>query len=161
VQRGDTLYSIANKFQTDAESIRVINNLFTDLLRVGQELLVPTTRDVTDLPAIPNVTVYTVQRGDTLWGVARRYGVTISELKNANNLTNDTIFIGQKLLVPITQPLIPQMGTDFYIVRPNDTLWAIANRYGTTVDQLMAMNNLTSNVLRIGQILIVPIQTNM
>lgn len=153
VQRGDTLYAIANKFGTDVSILRDINNLTTDVLRVGQELLVPTTREITNFPVQPNVTVYTVRSGDTLWSIARRFGATIGEIKMLNNLTSDLVSIGQQLLVPFAQPLKPAEGTVLYVVKAGDTLWAVANKFRTTVDELRRMNNLTNDLLRVGQIL--------
>lgn len=158
VKRGDTLNNIANTFGSDVSTIIQINGLNTDILRVGQELLVPTTKEITNFSLVPNVTLYRVRVGDNLWAIARNFGTTVSELKNANNLQNDIIYVGQQLLVPIIQPLSPSPGTDYYIVKRGDTLWAIANKYGTSVNDLKNLNNLTSDILTTGQILAVPIK---
>ncbi len=97
---------------------------------------------------------YTVSSGDTLYAIANKYGVSVDELKLANNLSSNTLSIGQVLIIPsIEKPETPN--ENIYIVKSGDTLYAIANQYGMTVDELKALNNLTSNTLSIGQKLVV------
>ena len=97
---------------------------------------------------------YTVSSGDTLYAIANKYGVSVDELKLANNLSSNTLSIGQVLIIPsIEEPETPN--ENIYIVKSGDTLYAIANQYGMTVDELKALNNLTSNTLSIGQKLVV------
>ena len=97
---------------------------------------------------------YTVVKGDTLYGIASRYNMTVQELKDLNNLTTNTISVGQKLLVnkSTTQPT--------YTVVKGDTLYSIANKYNTTVSELKNLNNLTSNTLSIGQQLLIPTKSS-
>lgn len=99
-----------------------------------------------------NVTEYTVRSGDTLWLIANRYGTTVDALKRLNGLTSDILQIGQVLRIPL-----PQSQQYFeYTVRSGDTLWLLANRYGTTVDAIKRLNGLYSDALSIGQILRIP-----
>jgi LysM repeat protein len=105
--------------------------------------------------AQPGVTTYTVQPGDSLTGVAARYGVTIDALAAANNLTVTTrLQVGQQLVIPVTGA--PQPVTT-YVVQRGDTLAAIARRFNTTVQNLVALNGI-ANINRIvaGQRLNVP-----
>lgn len=97
---------------------------------------------------------YTVQRGDSLWSIAKKFGVTVNELKDANNLSSNTLSIGQLLKIP-TQEQEPTT-SDTYIVKSGDSLYSIAQKYNTTVDELKKLNNLTSNLLSIGQSLKIP-----
>ena len=92
---------------------------------------------------------YIVQKGDTLYSVARRYGISVDELKKMNNLVNNVISIGQKLLVGKLSD------NSYYIVQKGDTLYSVARRYGISVDELKKMNNLVNNVISIGQKLLV------
>ena len=95
-----------------------------------------------------NGSTYTVKSGDSLWSIARKYDTTVSELQNLNNLTSTTLQVGQVLQLPSTTT-----SGQTYIVKAGDSLWNIANRFGTTVDVIKEKNNLTNNNLTIGQIL--------
>ncbi len=100
----------------------------------------------------PGTIEYTVQAGDTLWAIARRYGTTVDVLKSYNGLTSDMLRIGQVLKIPASQtPSYTE-----YTVRAGDTLWAIARTYGTTVDAIQKLNGLTGDVINIGQVLKIP-----
>lgn len=95
---------------------------------------------------------YTVRAGDTLWLLANRYGTTVDAIKRLNGLSSDILQIGQVLRIPSEQP----SGYFNYTVRAGDTLWLLANRYGTTVDAIRRLNGLNSDNLQIGQALRIP-----
>ena len=95
---------------------------------------------------------YTVKAGDSLWLIAQRYGTTVDAIKQANDLTSDVIQIGQVLRIPVSQEPYVE-----YTVKAGDSLWLIAQRYGTTVDSIKQANGLTSNLLRVGQVLRIPV----
>ena len=97
---------------------------------------------------------YTVQRGDSLWSIAKKFGVTVNELKDANNLSSNILSIGQLLKIPTQEQ--ETTTSDTYIVKSGDSLYSIAQKYNTTVDELKKLNNLTSNLLSIGQSLKIP-----
>lgn len=147
VQAGDTLYSIARKFDTTVDNIRNLNNLTGNILFVGQQLIVPSMGS-TDT----NTQFYVVKRGDTLYSIANSYGISVNELKRLNNLLSDVLSVGQTLLVPVVGSNIYQT----YIVKRGDTLYSIAREYGVSVDDIKRLNNLTSNILSIGQQLLIP-----
>lgn len=92
---------------------------------------------------------YIVKKGDTLYDIARKYGVTVDELKNANNLTSNNLSIGINLIIPTSSIETPSVNT--YIVKKGDSLYKIANMYGMSVNELKSLNNLTTNLLNIGQ----------
>jgi peptidoglycan hydrolase-like protein with peptidoglycan-binding domain len=96
--------------------------------------------------------VYTVKSGDTLWLLANRFGTSVDAIKRLNGLTGDNLQIGQVLRIPSEQ------SSDYfnYTVRSGDTLWLLANRFGTTVDAIKRLNGLTSDNLQIGQALRIP-----
>lgn len=154
VQKGDSLWSIANKYGITVDKLKDINNLKSNLISVGQKILVKDTSSSLDVGIY-----YTVNSGDTLYGIANKYGLTVDELKKMNNLTNNNLTINQKLLVGGTSEVTPD-GYDTYIVKKGDSLWLIASKNGTTVDKLKDINNLKSNLLSVGQKLLIPKQNN-
>ena len=99
---------------------------------------------------------YTVQPGDTLWLLSRRYNTTVDAIKKLNGLTGDTLYIGQVLKIPSSQaePYLE------YTVQAGDTLWLLSRRYGTTVDAIKKLNGLSGDVINIGQILKIPLDNN-
>ena len=103
----------------------------------------------------PGVTEYVVRSGDTLWLLAQRFGTTVDAIKRLNGLTSDNLSIGQVLKIPAGAST--GGGSYFeYTVRPGDTLWLLAQRFGTTVDAIKSLNGLSSNILNIGQVLRIP-----
>ena len=97
--------------------------------------------------------IYTVVKGDTLSKIASEFNTTVAELKRLNNLTSDLLQIGQVLFIPVTA-ITPTYET--YTVKKGDSLWSIAKDNNTSVEELKLINNLTSNLLSIGQELILP-----
>lgn len=95
---------------------------------------------------------YTVRSGDTLWLLANRFGTTVDAIKRLNGLSSDNLQIGQVLKIPSGQ----SQQYFNYTVRSGDTLWLLANRFGTTVETIRQLNGLTGNMLRIGQVLRIP-----
>ena len=152
VQSGDSLWSISKKFGISVDKLKDINNLNSNLLSIGQKLLVKDTSSSDDVGVY-----YTVKAGDTLYGIANEYGLSVDELKTINNLKNNNLSVGQKLLISGTGEVIGD-GADYdtYIVKSEDNLYAIARKYGISVDKLKDINNLSSNLLSIGQKLLVP-----
>ena len=84
VKKGDTLWDLANKYNTSVSTIKSLNNLSTNVLQIGQKLKLPNN-------------YYIVKKGDSLWKIAKEYNTTINNLIKLNNLKNSTIFVGQKL----------------------------------------------------------------
>lgn len=100
-----------------------------------------------------NTIRYVVQAGDSLWLIAQRYQTTVNAIKSLNGLTGDRLSIGQVLQIPA-----PQGGSVLtYTVKSGDSLWKLAQTYGTTVDAIKRANNLTGDALSIGQVLRIPL----
>lgn len=146
VKSGDTLYAIANKYNTTVDHLKKINNLTSNNLSIGQILKLSTTDQNT----------YTVKPGDTLYKIATKNNTNVQALKELNNLANDTLLLGQTLLLPTTEIIEIPTTNITYTVQKGDTLYVIAKKYDTTVDQIKKLNNLTTNTLSIGQILKIP-----
>lgn len=92
VKSGDTLYSIARKFNITVNELKQANNLTNNNLSINQELVIPTENI--------NQQTYTVQKGDTLYSIARKFNVSVNNLKDINNLSSTLLSIGQTLLIP-------------------------------------------------------------
>lgn len=134
VKKGDTLYSIAHKYNTTVNNIKSLNNLSNDNLYVGQKLKLNNSEDY-----------YIVKKGDTLYSIASQYNTSVVDIKKLNNLTSNIINVGDTLYIP----------SNYYIVVNGDTLYSIARKYNTTVDEIKRNNNLSNNNLYIGQKLII------
>lgn len=151
VEKGDSLWSIANKFNTTVANLKSLNNLSSNLLQIGQKLKINATK------VDQSNEYYSVKKGDTLYSIATKNNLTVPELKNLNNLKSDNLSIGQTLLIKKT----PKENTNIttYTVKKGDTLYSIARKYNTTVNAITTLNNLTSNNLSIGQTLKIPVST--
>ena len=149
VQSGDSLYKIANKYNTTVDAIKQLNNLDNNLLSIGQTLSIPTTQDIEEIPT-ENYFNYNVVSGDSLYSIARKFDTSIDAIKTINNLTSNLLSVGQILKIPTTST-----SEKTYVVKSGDSLYSIAKKFNLTVDELKQLNNLTSNLLNIGQILII------
>ncbi len=154
VQKGDSLWKIANNFGVSVDSIIQANNLSGTNLSIGQQLIIPST--TTTPPSTPpeedTTQLYVVKSGDSLWSIARQFNTTVAEIRRENNLTTDVLQVGQLLRIPGSGGNNDMI----YYVKSGDSLWKIANQFGTTVDEIKNKNGLTTNVLQIGQQLIIP-----
>lgn len=158
VKKGDSLYSIANKNNITVDELKKINNLTSNMLSIGQVLKLPTQDKVEE------ITMYTVQKGDSLYSIAKKFGITVDEIKSLNNLTSNNLAIGEQLMIKGStgdEPINPEeecIGTGYaepqyimHTVKRGDSLYTIARRYNTSVDNIKALNNLTNNNLTIGE----------
>ncbi|MBT8799972.1 LysM peptidoglycan-binding domain-containing protein [Lactobacillus delbrueckii subsp. bulgaricus] len=106
---------------------------------------------------------YTVVKNDTLWGLSKKYGVSVSDLKKANGVSGHLIYVGQKLQIPTkstkatktaktstSTSTVDTTSTTHTVVK-GDTLWSLAKKYGVSVSALMKANNLSSSTILIGQ----------
>lgn len=163
VQSGDTLFSIAMRYNTTPELLMAFNGLFSPTIYIGQLLTVPSAptgaapapTGAAPAPAASSGTVV-VQEGDTLFSLATRHGMTVAKLKALNGLTTDYIYIGQVLKVSgnAAPPApVPPASSDTIVVQEGDTLFSIATRHGMTVANLKALNGLSTDYIDIGQVL--------
>lgn len=145
VKKGDSLWSIARKYNLSVNELKALNNLSSNGLSVGQRLIV----------GKESSNDYVVSAGDTLWAIARKFNVSIDDIKALNNLSSNNLSIGMTLKIP---PYSNKKNeeTNVYVVKSGDSLWSIARMFNSTVDEIKSLNGLKSNVLRIGQRLVVP-----
>jgi membrane-bound lytic murein transglycosylase D len=184
VRRGENLTSIARRYGVPVETLRQANNLRGSTIHPGDMLVVPGVPSTAAEPAAattlaearPGITaqlperqpaaasakprVYTVKRGDTLWGVARKHGITVPALASANGLSaSSQLTAGARLEIPGAGGKAPPPGESTrmsYKVRNGDTLSEIAEKFKVSVRQLMTWNGLqSSSTLYVGQRIVV------
>lgn len=146
VKKGDTLYSIAQRYNITVDELKKQNQLSTNQLTIGQSLILPSTSFVT----------YTVQKGDTLYKIASQYNTTVDILKKLNNLSSNILSIGQKIKLPSTEIINIPASLETYTVKSGDTLYSIAKKFDTTVDKIKSQNSLSADALTVGQVLKIP-----
>jgi peptidoglycan DL-endopeptidase LytE len=181
VESGDTLWRLSQEHKTTVAALKSTNGLTSDFLRVGQVLTLPGTTKLTNTEPTPTKvstpkptsqeTTYIVKSGDSLWVIARAHKTSVEELKKLNGLTNDLIQVGQKLTVKkevvtstrsnesngsVQQPVQQSTNigsTTVYKVKAGDSLWKIGNQFNLTIAEIKVVNNLKSDMLKIGQVL--------
>ena len=150
VRRGDTLSEIAARFGTTVNELVRLNNIADpDRIYEGDRLIIRA--------GTGDGNTYTVQRGDTLSEIAARFGTTVNELVRLNNIADrDRIYPGQVLILRESGSVTPPSGATTYTVQRNDNLTEIAARFGTTVAELVRLNNIANpNLIYPGQVLII------
>ena len=173
VKAGDSLYSIAQRYNTTVGAIIDLNNLQNSNLSIGQVLRIPETYTPEDQIVLPQYINYTVKKGDNLYSIARANNVSIDTIMKDNGLTSNNLSIGQNLRIRVTGESLEIeecIGPDYtppettssitYIVKKGDNLYSIANRYNTSVTAIMNLNGLTNANLSVGQQLKIPSTTS-
>jgi len=160
VRRGDTLGSIAARVGSTIAALVERNGLANpNLIRVGQVLSLPGAAAPAPTTApVGGAQHHVVRAGDTISGVAARYGISQQQLIDANGLTGGRIYVGQRLslLPPVAAPAAPA-GSRTHQVTAGETLARIAQRYGTTINAIQTANGIRDpNLVVIGRTLTIP-----
>ena len=156
VKPGDSLYSIARKYNTTVQDIINLNYLKNNNLSVGQVIRIPENYFKLDEMTMPNYISYTVKPGDTLYSIAANNGVSVDTIISDNVLPNNSLSVGQVIRIPENYFKPDEMTMPNYIsytVKPGDTLYSIAANNGVSVDTIISDNVLPNNSLSVGQVL--------
>jgi len=128
IQHGDTLRSIANKFNTDEAIIMELNNLpYPDMIREGREIIVPLNKE-------QYFDYYTIKQGDNLYAIARKYNINPDLLALLNGIEKeDYIYPNQEIL-------IPKKNFSYYVTTEGDTLELISKKFSNTPNEIINEN---------------------
>lgn len=160
VKKGETLLDLSKTYKVSLTALKRANNLETTLINEGQKLKVKNLELPTepmlgnnDEAMVMSSDFHIVEKGNTLYSLSKQYGLSVTELKQLNDLDSNLIKVGQKLKVKGV-PSSPQNDNKItYTVKKGDNLFRIALNNGTTVEALKKLNGLTGNTIKIGQIL--------
>ena len=145
VRRGDTLTGIADKHNVSISDLKGWNNLSNSKINVGQRIEIYTDGRSAPTPE-PKSTTYRVKRGDTLSEIASKHRVTVSQLRQWNNIRGSNIRVNQQINIHSGQTQVRS-----HTVKSGDTLIGIAQQYGVSVANIKEWNSLSSNTIRVGQ----------
>ncbi|NVJ57529.1 MAG: N-acetylmuramoyl-L-alanine amidase [Vibrionaceae bacterium] len=158
VSKGESLSVIAKKYGTSTSAIKQANKLKSNSIRIGQVLTIPGGKVQIKVPEISNPVetrriTHVVQRGEYLGMIASRYKVSVANIKRENKLKSDTLKLGQKLQITVSMKDQPVRK---HKVKRGEFLGKIASQYNISVSSLRKANNLRSDSLAVGQVLIIP-----
>ncbi|MBR6821445.1 MAG: LysM peptidoglycan-binding domain-containing protein [Bacilli bacterium] len=130
IRYGDTLSSIASKFNTKESTIMELNNIpFPDMIREGKEIIVPIKKE-------KYFEYYTIEKGDNLYSIARRYNINPDLLAILNGLNSDDY------IYPNQQILIPKSNYSYYVTKDGDTLDIVSKRFNISPKELIDNNDI-------------------
>ncbi|GAB4129593.1 MAG: hypothetical protein Fur0015_03510 [Ignavibacteriales bacterium] len=174
VRKGDTFSGVAEKFGVTVNQLKAWNGISSNKLLVGQILKVGNaSSEISEQIGKTSGNRYTVKKGDTLGKIALNYNVSIAQLKQWNKLDDNVVKVGQKLIIngnssgervieeksvavsDQTPTKVKSAKNKIYIVKKGDSLGEIAEKNNLTINELKSLNNLKSNVVKIGQKLII------
>lgn len=171
VKKGDTLYSIAKKYDISVEEIKKINGIQDNSISVGQILKIPTNKELNfsqtlktseNFPSQENnqILYHKVKKGETLYSLSKRYGIPLQELKKLNNLKTTKLKVGQT--IKISQNLVKtekkpeEKEFILYEVKEGDTLRTISLKHNVPIELIKNLNDIKDNVIFVGQKLKIP-----
>ncbi len=168
VVEGDCFWTIANKMGVDVDALQSANpGVDFEALQIGEQIVIPgndTGETYYNNGYSGQTFSYTVMSGDSLWSIADSFGTDVDSIRSASGLNSDFLQVGQVLTIPGSEPsydtgyTVPApAGQSFsYTVAYGDSLWLLADRYGTSVDSIKSASGLNHDSLQVGQVLTIP-----
>ena len=160
ITKGDNLWSLAVKYDTEVDIIREINYLRTDVLSIGSTLLIPLGK--TESNKFIPYEMYIVSEGDSLWKIARKYNLEVKDLARMNSINeNSYLYLGQQLTVGnknIHRNIESKKRTILYSVKQGDSLYKIAELFDVSIKNIKEINKMNNDSLMPGQIIKVSIK---
>lgn len=159
VQKGETLMDISSDYKVPINTLKRLNNLETTIVNEGQQLIISgnlkakSSKGHLDAKYDSTSKYHVVQRGETLYSLAKQYDLSLSELKEQNGIKTDLLKEGQKLIISTEDAQEVSVDAKMVIVQKGDTLFSLARQYDTSVAELKRLNNLKDNTIVIGQTL--------
>ena len=164
VEPGDTLMGIASKFGVPLSTIERYNGLNGySILKVGEKITIPGRNNANTNYAANNSgsnTVYTVEPGDTLMGIASKYGVSLAAIERYNGLNGYSILkVGEKITIPgingsqktYGQSTFGNAALSYIIVKPGMTLWSISQKFNVSINYIKSINRINGNDIHAGE----------
>jgi LysM repeat protein len=159
VQPGETLFSIAKKYNVQVDGIKALNNLHGDDIQVGSRLIINPNQPAiqpNEESVIPGY--HQVRQGETLYSIARLYNISLAELKALNEMESDTIKVGEELIVvPLNgEKANEEIANDnpnepvYHLVKEKETLYSLSRKYGVTPEQIRRLNGIIDNTIPVG-----------
>lgn len=163
VEAGETLYALSRKYDVNVQLIKQANDESVSNLSIGQNVLIPLNQQ----PDSDEAILHTVSTSETLYSISRLYSVKVDDLKQWNNLDENSISVGQKLVIKkdanVSEDQLEAVSTGSsktHTVQQSETLYSISRMFEVTTDQLKEWNRLSSNSLSVGQVLIVSVASS-
>ena len=160
VESGDSLWALASKYDTEVKIIKQINYLNNDILSIGSTLLIPLSKTKTN-NFIP-YEMHIVSEGDTLWDLARKYNLEVSDLAMMNSINeNSFLQLGQQLTIGnknIHRNIESKKRTILYSIKQGDNLYKISELFDVTIKSIKEINNFGDDALMPGQIIKIAIR---
>ncbi len=161
VQKGETLFMIAKKYNVQVEGIKELNKLRDNNIKLGMDLIInPNQPPVSEKEEAVVPGYHVVKQGETLYSIARIYNSTVLEIKALNDMQSDTLKIGEELVVvPLNGEKIKDStavnGKDnepiFHIVKEKETMYSIGRKYNVSQEQIRNLNHMLDNNLKVDQ----------
>lgn len=155
----ETLYALSRRYGASVDAIRQSNPGLPGTLELGQIIKVPYEKKAAPKPP-SGATVHKVAPKETMYSISKMYGVSVDELKSWNSISDNSLSVGQELIVkkpaatpkaPVEAPVIAVPASGIHVVGAKETLYSVARMYGLTMAQLRIWNGLESDDLRAGQ----------